>query len=143
MQTNQYGLESLVERLGKMIPILAKHLPISEYPLFQEFLDVHNSLAFKMGKGKQRYQDNAEFYRQNTRNWRKENPDKAKAYQDQWRGKPCQCEEKDRRNWYIFGRVKKKKPSSPQNYEVICDICGASWKTRAKFCAELSEYYGV
>lgn len=136
---NQQSLDDIAEIIGRIIPIMRKYLCVDDYEAYIDFLEAHESLLARVEKQRNQYQDKAEYYRANTKKWRKDNAERHKAYQDAWKGKPCICEEKDTHNWCVTSLVKRRKPNTPQKYTVECDICGAKWKSTASYCAELRQ----
>jgi hypothetical protein len=135
------SIDEIAKAVGRMIPIMKKYLPVGEYEAYRDFLEAYKSLVARKEQMRQSYQDKAKYHRESTKKWREDNAEKNKAYQQNWLGRACTCEEKDRRNWCVIGLVKKIKPSARQTYSLECDICGAKWKSRASFCAELRQEY--
>ncbi len=73
-----------IKTLEKVLLALAKYLPSAECDVYEEFLDTYRYLLGKWKKQKQAYQTNAERHKEASRQWRKENQDKAKEYRRQY-----------------------------------------------------------
>ena len=134
-----YDQDSIIKTLEKVRIVLREYMPIREYDTYTELCDAIEILSSRRDSERQRYQDKAEYHRENTRKWREKNKDWNKTYQKQWIGKSCHCPEKNMDNWVIVGKARKLKPNSPQTFSVKCNVCCAQWKTKAKYCKELKE----
>jgi len=139
------SLDSIVESLNKVTIALERYLPIGEYALYQEYIVAFDSLVAKRDKQKQSYQNKAEYHRNITKKWRHNNKERNAIYQKQYYAnnpipKACHCEDKNKDNWYVVGKVKKRgQGNAPQTYIVKYDVCEARWKTKAKYCKELRQ----
>ncbi|RFZ76113.1 hypothetical protein DS742_25400 [Lacrimispora amygdalina] len=73
-----------IKTLEKALLALAKYLPPDEHDVYEEFLDTYRYFYGKWKRQKQSYQTNAEHYKEVSRQWRKDNQDKAKEYRRQY-----------------------------------------------------------
>jgi hypothetical protein len=73
-----------VETLNKVPAALGAFLPINELALYNEYEAVCKFLTDKNTKEKQAYQDKAEYHREVTRKWRRDNVERSRAYQREY-----------------------------------------------------------
>ena len=122
-----------IEILGKAAYALGKYLPESEFGLFKDYLRVYEALKEKKDKEKRNYQENAEYYRRATRQWRKDNPEKQKEHWRQYdERKSLKEEQKSTRGSSVINY-------SPEALEALTEYVKAFEK-----CAnEPQDTYGV
>jgi hypothetical protein len=73
-----------IEVLERTAQALRKYLPVGEYDVYKDFLDVCERLKAKNDSEKQRYRDKAEYHREFTKKWRRDNKERHGAYQKQY-----------------------------------------------------------
>jgi hypothetical protein len=73
-----------IEVLERTAQALRKYLPVGEYDVYKDFLDVCERLKAKNDSEKQRYRNKAEYHRGFTRKWRQDNKERCEAYQKQY-----------------------------------------------------------
>jgi hypothetical protein len=135
-----YDQDAIIETINKTITAFRQHLPLTEYDLYAELLRVRDILTVRRDAGRQKYQQKADYHRENTKQWRKDNHERNKAYQEKWKGKHCQCPNKNMDNWHVVGKSIKRK-STPTAYLVKCIVCNSQWRTRAGYCEKLKTQY--
>jgi len=79
-----------IETMGKIVFALGKYLPSTEFELFKEYLNVYERLKAKNDQEKQRYQEKAEFHRETSRQWRKDNKERNNQYQKDYNARKKQ-----------------------------------------------------
>ncbi len=79
--------------LGKVLDALEDYLPINEFYLFMEYLDTYEHLLGKLNKQTADYKVKAEYYREMSRLWRQDNPERSKKHYEDWKARK---EEKER-----------------------------------------------
>ena len=65
--------DSDIETLDKIADALEKYLPISEYELFTDYLVVYEYVKDKRERQKASYQKNADYHREFSKKWRRDN----------------------------------------------------------------------
>lgn len=76
--------EKDVKIINEVYQHLAQGIPLDQ-PLFERFTAAVENLNAEIAQRKQRYNDNAELFRERTKQWRKDNPDRKAAYQIAYR----------------------------------------------------------
>jgi len=74
-----------LEIIGDAVSLLREYMPLREYDRYAVFLDFYERMKTKNEQQKLRYQDKAEYHRENTRKWRQDNKEKHYAYQKSYR----------------------------------------------------------
>lgn len=72
-----------IEALNEVYENLKNGIPIDEH-LFKRFEIAVNNVNGAHTKQKQRYSENADMYRQRTKKWREENPERKAEYQREY-----------------------------------------------------------
>ena len=79
--------DSEIEVLVDVAALLEEYLPIKDYGLYIEYLDVLESVKAKKEKQSQTYQAKAEYHREISRKWRQENKERHNKYQKEYLAK--------------------------------------------------------
>ena len=76
-----------LEIIRDAVSLLREHMPLREYDRYAAVLDFYERMKAKNEQQKMRYQNKAEYHRENTRKWRQDNKEKHYAYQKNYRDK--------------------------------------------------------
>jgi len=130
--TTKFDQDAIIETIKKTISALEQYLPPGENELYEELLFVYNTLASRRDAEREKYKDKADYHKEHSRQWRKNNKERLKEHSKNYNGKPCTCSDKNIDNWYIIGA-----PSNSLKKLIRCKICGSQWRTSAKYCIKL------
>jgi hypothetical protein len=73
-----------IETLEAVFKALRQYLPLGEYDLYAAYKSVFERLKAKNNTEKQKYQEKAEYHRETTRKWRRDNKERHSAYQKKY-----------------------------------------------------------
>lgn len=69
-----------IELLSKVGMALAIYLPIEEQDLLQDYKKFYERQKSRNDKEKQHYKENADYYRNYSKEWKQNNPEKQRQY---------------------------------------------------------------